>query len=79
VGIGVGAIGAGLAYSNWCDPYYNNGCNQSGYYDNGYQDTGYQDTGYQDDGVAYCAQRYRTYDAATQTYVGKGGKRVRCP
>lgn len=73
VGIGLGALGAGLAYSNWCDPYYNNGC-----YDYGYQGTGYQD-GYQDNDVAYCAQRFRSYDVASQTYLAKSGKRVRCP
>ncbi|MBR0851631.1 BA14K family protein [Bradyrhizobium diazoefficiens] len=65
-GWGVAAgLGAGLAYSNWCDPYYNN------YYN--------QEPEVQSDAVAYCAQRFRTNDVATQTYIGKGGKRKRCP
>lgn len=29
--------------------------------------------------VAWCAQRYRTYDPATGTFIGKGGRRIRCP
>ena len=29
--------------------------------------------------IAACARRFRTYDPATQTYVGKGHVRRRCP
>ena len=32
-----------------------------------------------DSDVAYCMQRFRTYDLATRTYVGKGGRRYPCP
>ena len=28
--------------------------------------------------VAWCSARYRTYDPATDTYVGRGYKRMRC-
>ena len=28
--------------------------------------------------VAWCSDRYRTYDPATDTYVGRGYKRYRC-
>jgi hypothetical protein len=31
-----------------------------------------------DNHVAWCSQRYRTYDPASDTYVGKGGRRYRC-
>ena len=31
-----------------------------------------------DDHVSWCSQRYRTYDPASDTYVGKGGRRYRC-
>ncbi|HWY26186.1 MAG TPA: BA14K family protein, partial [Nevskia sp.] len=59
----------------------------SDYYDNGYyadQDYGY-DTGTvaveSDTGVdpSYCAQRYRSYDPASGTYLGYDGLRHPCP
>jgi hypothetical protein len=28
--------------------------------------------------VAWCKQRYRTYDARTNTFVGRGYKRYQC-
>jgi BA14K-like protein len=31
------------------------------------------------DAVAYCAQRFRSYDAASQTYLSRSGQRVSCP
>ncbi len=34
---------------------------------------------YDDDAVAWCAQRYRSYDPATQTYVTNRGVRRSCP
>ncbi|MFJ5486545.1 BA14K family protein [Hansschlegelia beijingensis] len=27
----------------------------------------------------WCANRYRTYDWRTETFIGKGGRRYRCP
>ena len=79
----VGAIGAGVAYSNYYDNgYYNTGYSDTGYYDGGYPNGGY-DTGYVtaggSDAIAACAQRFRTYDIASQTYIGKGGVRRPCP
>jgi BA14K-like protein len=62
------AVGAGLAYANGCGSYYNN----SSCYDYSYQ-------GPSDDAVAACAQRFRSYDVASQTYLSNSGKRVRCP
>ena len=29
--------------------------------------------------TAFCAQRYRTYDPTTQTYLGSDGRRHPCP
>jgi hypothetical protein len=70
------AFGAGLAlgaYPYYSDPYY---------YDPYYYDPGY----YGDapltaspDAVSYCMQRFRTYDPASGTYIGRGGVRRPCP
>lgn len=35
-------------------------------------------TTYDDSDGAWCASRYRTYDPATNTYIGKGGRRYQC-
>jgi hypothetical protein len=79
------AVGVGLGLAAW--PYYGG----YGYYDDyypyvdetyvdpGYVDGGYVEPGYGDDGVAYCTRRFRTYDPASGTYVGKGGRRYPCP
>ena len=32
-----------------------------------------------DDAVAYCMQRYRSYDPASGTYLGNDGQRHPCP
>jgi BA14K-like protein len=32
-----------------------------------------------DDAVAYCMQRYRSYDQASGTYLGNDGLRHPCP
>ena len=29
--------------------------------------------------IAYCARRFRSYDAASQTYLGRDGRRYPCP
>jgi hypothetical protein len=72
-------VGGALAANAYYDP---------GYY--GYDDT-YYDNGYYDDGAAvavvpsvggdasYCAQRYRSYDPASGTYLGYDGLRHPCP
>ncbi|WP_420130939.1 BA14K family protein [Rhodopseudomonas sp.] len=33
----------------------------------------------QNDAVAYCSQRFRSYDPASGTYIAKGGVRRSCP
>jgi hypothetical protein len=54
------------AYSNCYDGY-------CGDYDANYYSGGSSDA------VAYCAQRFRSYDVASQTYIGKNGRRISCP
>jgi hypothetical protein len=59
-----------------------------GYYDYGY-DYGYDDSAYAyvapgagvavDDSVAYCQQRFRSYDPSTGTYMGYDGLPHPCP
>jgi hypothetical protein len=72
-GLGAAAIGAGFAYSNCYDEGY---CGN--YYNSGYEYGGdsYEGTS---DAVAYCAQRFRSYDMTSQTYVARNGQRVSCP
>jgi len=82
VGFGAGlAVGSALAA-----PAYAYGPGYDAYgYDEGY-DEGYDD-GYVaaapgpvgGDGVAYCAQRFRSYDPASGTYLGYDGLRHPCP
>ena len=80
------ALGAYAAYGG--AGYYDYG---PGYYDDTYYDNTYYDNGY-DDGATvavvpggvgvdanYCAQRYRSYDPASGTYLGYDGQRYPCP
>ncbi|WP_456739522.1 BA14K family protein [Bradyrhizobium sp. USDA 376] len=65
-GLGLGALALG-AYSAW--PYYD-----------GYDDGLYADDSAPADATAsYCAQKYRSYDPASGTYLGYDGKRHPCP
>ena len=71
-------VGGALAnsYAYYGDPdYYGNG-----YYDDGYYDdsTVAVAPGGGDD-AGYCAQRYRSYDPASGTYLGYDGQRHPCP
>ena len=77
------AVGSALGYGAYSDPYY---YGDDYAYSDGY-DAGY-DTGYPvDTGVvvssaggdaSYCAQRYRSYDPASGTYLGFDGLRHPC-
>ena len=71
VGIGVG-VGLGSTYGYYGSPYYDD---SYGYYDDGV--VAAQPAG--DDGVAYCMQRYKSYDPASGTYLGYDGQRHPCP
>jgi BA14K-like protein len=72
------AIGGLGSYAYYNDPYY---------YDDGYYDDYYYDQGPTvavvpgagGDSVAYCEQRYRSYDPASGTYLGYDGLRHPCP
>jgi len=77
-----GALAANAYYG---DPYYygDTGPVYYGdtYYDNGPYETGTEVAVVQDGGVdaSYCAQRYRSWDPASQTYLGYDGQRHPCP
>jgi hypothetical protein len=62
------ALGTGLAYSAYGDPYYGS----PGYADDGSNVA-------QSDPIAECARRFKTYDPATQTYIKRKGERASCP
>jgi hypothetical protein len=71
------AIGAGIgsaygAYGYYDSPYY---------YDDSYYDDSVVAAAPPagDDAVAYCTQRYKSYDPASGTYLGYDGKRHPCP
>jgi len=77
-GLAAGAlIGGALAapyyyggyYPYYAQPYYAPG---PGYYAEPYAGGG-------DDGVAYCMQRYRTYNPNTGTFTGNDGRQHPCP
>jgi hypothetical protein len=71
-GVAVG-VGIGSTYGYYGSPSY---------YDDSY---GYYDEGVVaaapagDDAVAYCMQRYKSYDPASGTYLGYDGQRHPCP
>jgi hypothetical protein len=77
-------IGGALAADSYA--YYDNGYGYGpGYYDNTYYDNGYDDGATvavvpADQGAdpSYCAQRYRSYDPASGTYLGFDGLRHPC-
>ena len=74
-GVGVGAGIAGLAAGALIGGAILNS-QRGGYYDDGY----YAPQGMiTDDGVAYCMQRYKSYDPASGTYLGYDGYRHPCP
>jgi hypothetical protein len=74
VGAGIG-LGAGAGYGYYGSPYYTD--DSYGYYDDSAVAAG-PPVG-DDDAVAYCTQRYRSYDPASGTYLGNDGQRHPCP
>jgi hypothetical protein len=70
----------GYGYGGYYDPGYYDDYAYNDYYDDGYP--GYVgDSGYVVSGVAdpaYCAQRYKSYDPASGTYLGYDGLRHPC-
>jgi hypothetical protein len=77
LGLGAGAllggaiIGAPRPYG-----YYGYGAYDSEYYDQGYISALPYEGG---DEIAYCQQRFRSYDPASGTYLGFDGLRHPCP
>lgn len=78
-GFGIGAFGGlatGLIIGSQLG-YYNNGY-YGGYYGDRYYNNGYYNGGYGDYHAAACAQRYRSYDPASDTFMGYDGYRHPC-
>jgi hypothetical protein len=79
-GVVAGAVIGGAvadSYAYYDSPDYGYG---QDYYDNGYGDGG--DVAVVQGGggdASYCAQRYRSYDPASGTYLGYDGQRHPCP
>ena len=71
------AIGGLSSYAYYGGPYYDDGYYDDGYYDDSATVAVVPDTG--GDSAAYCAQRYRSYDPASGTYLGYDGLRHPCP
>jgi hypothetical protein len=72
----VGGALASQSYGYYGGPgYYAPG------YDDGYYDDGAVaiDAGPGGDDAGYCAQRYKSYDPASGTYLGYDGQRHPCP
>jgi hypothetical protein len=74
-----------LGYGGYYDGgyYVGDGYAYNDYYDNGYYDAGYPvETGVMVSSAggdaSYCAQRYRSYDPASGTYLGFDGLRHPC-
>jgi hypothetical protein len=79
-GAAVGALGS-YAYYGGPDYYYGPDYGDT-YYDDGYYDTGATVAvvpGGAGADASYCAQRYRSYDPASGTYLGYDGQRHPCP
>ena len=85
-GVGfVAGLAAGSALGYGYDPsYYGDDYAYNDTYDNGYDDSGYP-VGIRCRGrstvagdASYCAQRYRSYDPASGTYLGYDGLRHPC-
>jgi BA14K-like protein len=74
-----GAIAANNAYAYYGGPGY---YDAPAYYDDQYADDGavaVVPAPVGDDSAGYCAQRYRSYDPASGTYLGFDGQRHPCP
>jgi hypothetical protein len=79
-GIGAGIIGGAILGGMLAAPYYG-GYGPYAYepYPYGYGPGPYFSPGYGGDAVAYCMQRFRSYDPNSGTYVGFDGLRHSCP
>ena len=74
-GVALGALGSSYYYN---DPYYYG--DSYAYAPDTYVDDGeYAAAPASDGDAAYCAQRYRSYDPASGTYLNYDGNRYPCP
>lgn len=73
-----GAVADSYAYYGGPDYVYGPDYSDT-YYDSGYYDTGPEVAVVQGGDASYCAQRYRSYDPASGTYLGYDGQRHPCP
>jgi hypothetical protein len=77
-GVAAGAAIGGLgSYAYYGGGYYNDPYYDDSYYDDSATVAVVPDSG--GDSSAYCAQRYRSYDPASGTYLGYDGMRHPCP
>jgi BA14K-like protein len=67
------------AYAYSPDYSYAPGGYAPGYSDYAYVPGGYTTSYSAGDDVAYCSQRFRSYDRASGTYMGYDGQRHSCP
>jgi hypothetical protein len=70
------AVGSALGYGY--GGYYGDDYADNGYYDNGYDGGQSYVVSGDDSGSGYCAQRYKSYDPASGTYLGYDGQRHPC-
>ena len=71
-GVGAGLLGGAIIGGMLAAPYYYG----SGPY---YAEPGYYEAPPPGDAVAYCMQRFRSYDPSSGTYLGNDGYRHPCP
>jgi len=80
-GLGLGFATGAIVGSALAAPYYYGGYGYGPYaYDDGYDEAYAAAPGYgggRDD--AYCAQRFKSYDPSSGTYLGYDGARHPCP
>ena len=79
-GVGAGLLGGAIIGGMLAAPYYS-GYGPDPYYGYGdyYQAPGYYDEPPPGDAMAYCMQRFRSYNPRSGTYLGNDGYRHPCP
>ncbi len=85
-GVAVGTAAAGAYYGD--SGYASGGYASGGYASGGYASSAYDESGgytlngvymSEADAVAYCAQRFRSYDIESRTFLAYSGERMSCP
>jgi hypothetical protein len=78
-GIGAGLLGGAIIGGMLAAPYYGYDDPYYAYEPGPYGPGPYYSPGYGGNAVAYCMQRFRSYDPNSGTYVGYDGLRHSCP